>query len=184
MKKIISLALFLVLLAGISPAQDKFSLAISGNALWPSDGNFKTVYGKTFFQPEVRLTYALSEEFFLYGGYGFLSASGLTPIFQSDAQSTQHFFSIGGGYGASLGENLGFQIGAGIFLASYKETVADVSVTGSAIGFRADAALRYNISSKFFALAGLGYMTASDDVDGVSIKLGGLRAGLGFGCRF
>ena len=120
MKKLIPFVLLVVLLAGTSLAQEKFSLVVSGSALWPSDGNFKTIYGKTVFTPEVKLTFALSGEFFLYGSYGFLSASGQSLVFQSNAQSTQHFFSAGAGYGSSLGENLGFQIAAGLFLAAYK----------------------------------------------------------------
>jgi hypothetical protein len=184
MKKRALIVIMLVLLAGTSRAQEKFSLVLTGSALMPQDSNYKTVYGKTIFFPELRLAYALGGDFFVFGSYGLLSASGTTPIFQSAAKSTQHFISAGAGYAGPLSGDLGFEIAAGLFLAAYKETVEDTAVTGSTIGFRADAALRYSFSSTFFAQLGLGYLTGSDTVDGTSIKVGGLRAGLGIGYKF
>jgi hypothetical protein len=184
MKKNALIVLLLVLLSGSALAQEKFTLVLTGSALMPQDSNYKTVYGKTFFFPEIRLSYALGGDFFLFGGYGLLSASGTTPVLQSVAKSTQHFLSAGAGYAGALGGDLGFEIAAGLFWAPYKEAVEEAEVTGSAIGFRADAALRYSFSPAFFAQLGLGYLTASSTVDGTSIKLGGLRTGLGIGYKF
>ncbi|MGD0782594.1 MAG: hypothetical protein ABSA30_07020 [Candidatus Aminicenantales bacterium] len=184
MKKLAPFVLLAALLAGTSMAQEKFSLVVTGSALWPTDGNYKAVYGKAVFFPEIKLTYALGGDFFVFAGYGLISVSGTTPILQSETQSTQHFISAGAGYDASLSGNLAFEIAAGLFFAAFKETVADDEASGSAIGFRADAALRYGFSPRFFAQLGLGYLTGSDTVDGVPVKLGGLRAGLGFGYKF
>ncbi len=187
MKKAIALVALAAALTGFAAAQEqasKFSLVVTGNILLPSDSGYKDTYGSARFYPELRLAYALGKGFFLYAGYGLLSASGTTPGLGADATSTQHFLSLGGGYGGPLGEKLSYKVGLGLFLDSYKEEALDMEITGSAIGFRADAGLCYALSPKISAQVGIGFLSGSDDVDGLSIKLGGFRLGAGVGYKF
>jgi hypothetical protein len=187
MKKAFALLALAAALTGLAAAQDqpsKFSVVATANILFPSDSGYTDTYGSARFYPEIRLTYALGKRFFLYAGYGLLSASGTTPGLGVDASSTQHIFSLGGGIGGPLTGKLSYKLGLGLFLDAYKETALDTEVTGSGIGFRADAGLFYGLSPKLSAQLGLGFLSGSDDVEGMSIKLGGFRLGAGLGYKF
>ncbi|MCX6561738.1 MAG: hypothetical protein NTZ26_14640 [Candidatus Aminicenantes bacterium] len=187
LKKIIVLLTVAAVLTGFVAAQDptsKFSVVATGNLLFPSDSGYTDTYSSARFYPEIRLAFALGKGFFLYAGYGLLSASGTTPGLGVDASSTQHIFSLGGGIGGPLTGKLSYKLGLGIFLDAYKETALDTEVTGSGIGFRADAGLCYGLSPKLSAQLGLGFLSGSDDVEGMSIKLGGFRLGACLGYKF
>jgi opacity protein-like surface antigen len=187
MKKAVVFLALTALLTGAAGAQDegsKFSLVASGNILFPSDSGYRDTYGSARFYPEIRLAYALGKGFFLYAGYGLLSASGTTPGLAADASSTQHILSLGGGIGGPLSGKLSYKLGLGLFLDAYKETALDMEITGSGIGFRADAGLCYGLTPNLSAQVGLGYLAGSDTVDDQSIKLGGFRLGAGLGYKF
>jgi hypothetical protein len=188
MRKTIALIALAAALTGFAAAQDqasKLSLVVTGNILFPTDSGYKDTYGSARFYPEIRLAYALGKGFFLYAGYGLLSASGTTPGLAVDATSTQHLLSLGGGYGGPLSGKLSYRVGLGLFLDAYKEEAFGAQVSGSGIGFRADAGLCYLLTEKLSAQLGLGFLSGSDTTeDDISVKLGGFRLGAGLGYKF
>jgi hypothetical protein len=86
------------------------------------------------------------------------------------------------GYG--LLSTSGETVELGAFYASYKEEAMQEEVSDSAVGFRVDGSLIYRIGKSLFAGLSLGYLAASDDIEGVSIKLGGFKGGLLLGLKF
>jgi len=185
MKKAFSFIVVLGFLAGSSAwAGDGFQVRVCGSVLVPADSGYKDVYGQNAFLPEIKTGMSLSGPFYLWAGYGLVSKKGETLVLKYEAKSTQHFISAGAGYKGTLSEKLEWLAEAGLLVVSYKEEAMEVTVTGSALGFLAGAGLVYRLGERFFVAAEAGYLLASDEVEGKTIKLGGLRAGLGLGIRF
>lgn len=57
-------------------------------------------------------------------------------------------------------------------------------VTDSAIGFRIDVGIVFNVNKNIFTDINIGYLYASDTIEKESIKIGGLKTGAGVGFRF
>ena len=172
------------LIFGAEVKAKKIRIQLNGTLLMPADGNYKDVYGSSVFYPGIEAGFSLSENFFIWLGYGYLSKSGTTPALEEEASSTQNILTLGGGYQGDFSEKLGFRIQAGILYISYKEEALGEEVSDSAIGFNLQGSIVMNFSDAIFGLVFLGYDYASDDVEGVSIKLGGFKAGLGIGICF
>jgi opacity protein-like surface antigen len=183
-KKILALLFVLGVVAGGLKAGEKFSATLLGSLLIPADSGYKDVYGKSGFYPELKAGYALSDRFYLWAAYGFLGKKGETPVLKLEAKSNQHFLSLGAGYRGMLSGNLGYEAALGLMMVSYKEEAMETSASGTAFGFRADAGLTYALSGPVFAVAELGYLYASDKVEGETVKPGGFKAGLGLGLKF
>lgn len=188
MKKM-TIMLFCLILAGsmmfgAEAKTKKPMVQLNGSFLFPADGNYKDVYGGTVFYPGLQAGFCLSENFFLWLGYDYLSKSGTTPVLEEEAKSTQHILGLGCGYQGDISDKLGFRAQAGILYISYKEEALGEEVSDSAIGFGLEASLVLDLGGDFFGLVFLGYDYASDDVEGVTIKPGGFKTGLGLGVRF
>jgi len=183
-KKTLFFLFVLGVVAGGLQAGEKFSATIYGNLLVPGDSGYKDVYGKSVFYPEIKAGYALSDKLFVWAGYGFLGKKGETPVLKLEAKSSQHFFSVGAGYCGVLSGKLGYEADLGLMIVAYKEEAMETSASGTAFGFRVDAGLTYALFGPVFAAAEVGYLYASDKVNGETIKPGGFKAGLGLGVKF
>jgi len=161
----------------------QFMVNVSANVLKPNDENYRDVYGDSLFYPELKLGYKVMKDFYLWGGFGYLSADGTTPVLNEDATSTQTILSLGIGYNGKLGKSLDYMLELGACSFSYKEESMDMEISDSAIGFRVDGTLAYCLGKGFYAGLVLGYMTASDTVEGFDIKLGGLKGGIVLGIK-
>jgi len=184
MKKTFSLLVMLIFISGALQAGQKFSASITGNILFPGDSGYRDVYGKSGFLPELKVGYSLSENIYLWAGYGYLGKKGETPVLKLEAKSTQHFLSLGAGYGGKLTAQLGYEAELGLMIVAYKEEAMETSASGTAFGFRVDAGLTYALAGPVFAAAEVGYLFASDKIEGETIKPGGFKAGLGLGAKF
>lgn len=184
MKKVVIVLCMVAVIATQVVGQEKFMASVGGNMLFPADGGYKDVYGDSLFYPEFKLAYKVVKDFYLWVGYGLLSTSGETVELKLEAKSSQHFISFGGGYNGTLSKQLEYLVELGAFYASYKEEAMQEEVSDSAVGFRVDGSLIYRIGKSLFAGLSLGYLTASDDIEGVSIKLGGFKGGLLLGLKF
>ena len=162
----------------------KFMVQINGNFLFPADGNYKDVYGSNVFFPGIRAGYCISNSIYLWLGYDYLSKSGTTPVLEEEAKSTQHFIGLGAGYRGDFSEKIGYRVQAGVVYFSYKEEALGETVSDSAIGFELEGDLVFHFNERFFILLLLGYGYGSDDVEEVSIKLGGFKSGIGLGFMF
>jgi hypothetical protein len=184
MNKILCATLMILVLCVFVFSGEKFMVSVTGNYLHPSDSGYKDVYGSSIFYPEIKAGYKLYEDFFIWAGYGFFSKNGTTTELDQEAKSTQHFLSFGIGYDGKISENFGYKAEIGLLNVSYREEAMNEKITGSSIGFRVDAGILYKIFSNFFVKISSGYISASDTVQDVEIKLGGFRAGIGLELRF
>jgi hypothetical protein len=161
---------------------------VSANVLKPNDEGYRDTYGNSLFYPELKLGYKVMQDFYLWGGFGYLSVNGTTiGDLQLDSKSTQTILSLGIGYNGKLGKSLDYMLELGACSFNYKEEAMDMEISDSAIGFRVDGTLAYCLGKGFYAGLVLGYMTASDTIkfEGVNydIKLGGLKAGIVLGIK-
>ncbi len=165
-------------------SQSKFMVSVVGNYLNPSDSGYKDVYGSSVFYPEVKAGYSLYKGFFIWAGYGFFSKQGTTTALEQEAKSTQHHFSFGIGYDGTVSQRLGYKAELGLFHANYREEALGEEVTGSSLGFGFETGILYRVWSSLFIKISAGYLNATDMMEEVEIKLGGLKAGIGLEARF
>lgn len=162
----------------------RLMVTVSGNSLSFADDGFKEIYSSSVIYPELKVAYTFYRGVFLWAGYGFYSKKSLTPVLQLETKSSQQFLSGGIGYISRISRGVEYTGDIGIFSGSYKEEALGIKLTGSALGFRIDSGLLFRVTRMFFVEMSVGYMTASDTVDDLKIKLGGFRAGVGLGARF
>lgn len=184
MRKIMFVSLMILVLCVCGFSEEKFMVSVVGNYLNPSDSGYKDIYGSDVFYPELKAGYKLYKGFYIWTGYGFFSKKGTTTELKQEAKSTQHFLSFGIGYDRKISEKFGYKAELGLLNASYKEEAMGEEVTGNSIGFGIEAGILYRVWSGFFVKISAGYLSASDKVEDVEIKLGGFKAGIGVEARF
>ena len=184
MRKIMFVALMILVLCVWGFSKEKFMVSVIGNYFNPSDSGYKDVYGSSVLFPGLKAGYKLYKGFYIWGGYEFFSKKGTTTELKQEAKSTQHFISFGIGYDGKISEKLRYKAELGMLNASYKEEAMDEEVTGNSIGFGVETGILYRIWSGFFIKISAGYFNASDKVEDVEIKLGGFKAGIGVEVRF
>lgn len=146
---------------------------VNGRFLFPSDGNYKDVYGSSVFYFGVRAGYRMAGNIYLWLGYDYVKKTGTTRVLEEEARSTQHFIGLGAGYRGDFSEKFGYRLQAVILFISYKEEALGETVSDSALGFDLEWNLVYYLIKRIYGLLALGYAYGSDDVDGVGIELGG-----------
>jgi hypothetical protein len=165
-------------------ARERLMISISGNYLLPSDKNFKNIYGKGLFYPELKAGVKVFKGSYLWVGYGAFSVRGTTPILGREAKSDQTFLSGGAGYILHITKKFDCKIELGLFHVSYKEKSMGEELSDYAIGFRIDSGVIFNLGRIFYVEISLGYLNASDTIDDSPVKLGGFRTGMGLGVKF
>jgi len=165
-------------------SNEKFMVSVVGNYLNPSDSGYEDVYGSSVLFPELKAGYELYKGFYIWGGYGFFSKKGTTTELKQEAKSSQQFLSFGVGYDVKISKKFGYRAELGLLNASYKEEVFDEEVTGNSIGFGVETGILYRVWSGFLVKISAGYISASDKVEDVKIKLGGFKSGIGLEARF
>jgi len=185
MKKILARAwLFGVLLLAASSvwAADHAFFSVGINYLKPADSGYRDVYGGQAFYPEAQAGVRLIKDLYAVAGFGFYTKKGETPDLHLPAKSTQRFYTAGLAYFVQALPNLRVKIKAGAADASFKETALETSVSGSKVGFQAEAGILV-LGDVAFTGLNLGYLYATGMVGDVKIKLGGVRASLCIGIR-
>lgn len=190
MKKIISFFIVLLFVWSLSSGSEdgdkrkKIMVTLNGQLLFPSDSGFKDVYGSSVLYPGLKVGYFAFKKVYFFLGYDFIYKKGKTPVFEYEAGTIQHFISLGCGYRGKISAKLAYQAELGLFNVSYQEESLGEKKSDSAIGFLVDAGFIMNLGKSFFGRISLGYFSASDTVDDVSIKLGGFKTGIGLGICF
>jgi hypothetical protein len=184
MKKTLRVSLIIFVLCISVFSGEKFMVSVAGNYLNPSDSGYKDVYGSSVLLPEIKAGYKLYKGFYIWAGYGFFSKEGTTTELKQEAKSTQHFLSFGIGYDGKISKKFGYKAELGLLNASYKEEAFGEKVTDNSIGFGIETGILYRIWSGIFIKISAGYLSASDTVEDVKIKLGGFKAGIGLEARF
>jgi hypothetical protein len=80
-----------------------------------------------------------------------------------------------------LSGRLNYRAEAGIFWGLYREEVLEQILEGSGIGLLTEGKLVYRLPWNLKALVFLGFRYGTDSYDGNTIKLGGIRGGVGLG---
>jgi len=185
-KGILILAVIFITASLLPPASGsgkKMFVEIQGAVMLPSDGDFKEIYGSTVIYPRGKAGYKFGDHFYAFFGCGVFTVNGETPILREESQSKQRICQIACGYEGNISDQLQFRLEAGGANFNYKEEAFGETVEGSKIGIYLGGSLVYNLSDTFFATFNLGYMGASDEVEGMDINLGGIHTGIGFGFR-
>jgi hypothetical protein len=186
-KKAMKLALFalaviVLFIPGRLAAADHAFVSVGMGYLLPADSGYKDVYGSQVFYPDVRAGVRLVRGLYLTGGFATFTKNGETPDLHLPAKSTQNFFTAGLAYITPVSGRLMVKVEAGAADVRYKEEALGLTVSGSKVGFHAGMGLLV-MGKVAFAGADLGYLSASDMVGDVKIKLGGARASLYVGIR-
>jgi len=184
MKRII-ISIGVVLLLSLSLySGEKGSVRVTVGPLISADSNFTDIYGDVGFYPEIKAGYKIFRNIFFWIGYGYLSKKGTTPVLKLETVSVQHYFSFGAGFTSRIAEKLYYKAELGLFLVNYKEKAMGDTRSESDDGLHFNIGVIYNFSHRIFTEVSLGYLTAVDEVDEKSIKLGGFRTIIGLGVYF
>ncbi len=162
------------------------SISLSLNASWmiKKDSNFKEIYGSGGFSPGLKVEFKATENIVVYGGYDYFSRTGTTPVFKEKAKTTHNYMSFGLGYEGKISKRMSWGLSAGFLYVNYREEALEETVKDSAYGFQVEGCLTYNFAEHFLMRTYISYLRANDEVEGVSVKLGGIKAGAGIGVRF
>jgi len=182
-------ALVVLLMAGVvapvrASAESRFTVLASGGVLRHTDSDYRDLYGSTVFYPELAFRAVFYKDVFAWAGFGFFSGSGKTELLGYDAETSRNILSLGVGTRLRLTGALFAVADVGLCRFGYKETAMEMEVKGSAIGFRLDAGLAYDLTKSLVIEARFGFLSGSDEYEGESFKLGGVLGSLGLGLRF
>ncbi len=184
MKKTLMIVLITFIALSLPGADGgKFFFSAKANLLFPSDSNYKDIYGSSVIFPGFEIGFKVIKDFYLLAGYEGFSKDGSTPVLDETAKSTQKVLLFGLGYWGELSDKMGYRIEIGGASFSYKEEAFGETVDGSKFGFFLDSGITHNLGKKFFVSLLLGYCSPSDEVNGVDIRLGGFKTSLGFGIK-
>lgn len=187
MKRLLVLFLIIaILLPGILSGTEsgkKMFVEFQGNMVFPSDGNFKDIYGTSAIYIRGKSGYKIIGDLYLFFGCGVLNITGETPILKEEAKAKQKICIFGAGYEGSISKKISYRLEGGGSNFSYTEEALDEKVTGSKLGIMVNGSIVFDFSDRFYADFSVGYIGASDSVEGVGIKLGGIHTALGIGIR-
>jgi len=188
--------------AGLFSA-DRFIIGLSGNFLLHR-GNEEGREICNFIYPEIKLGYSLSEGFYNWLGYGYMS--GTNAYWWGKYYFTQHILSAGIGYKIKLNQGKSFmlEVGASYFhlkmIYRYEEYIGG-EIYSPSLAPRLNGILILTEDKRFLGGIGLGYMgtstfnykilslqtTQNDGLIGMPTqyptKFGGIQFGLFFGYR-
>ena len=160
----------------------KFEFKLSGIYIIHNDSNYKQTYGNSTVFPEFEFKFNINQKLFLWAGLGIISNNA--EIFLREESfvftSKQSFLSLGLGFKKKLNKKIKYLIDGGITLFKFNEEVDSDIFSDSAVGFRIDAGIVYDINRFLFIEIKLGYLNGSKD----TIKLGGIISSFGLGLKF
>lgn len=165
-------------------AGGRFFVSLKVGYLMSIDEDFKTVYGTGSVFPQVKAGFRIARNFYIWGGYGAVSAKGTVPEVNADAKTSQNFLSVGFKYSRDFPGKVGYKLEAAAVNISYREETLDLEIKDSAKGFGVELGLLFNIKQRLYTEVSAGYIYGTDLVLNKKIKLGGFKTGLGVGVRF
>lgn len=161
-------------------------LGFSAGYYIPSDSAYKDLYGQGNLMFGASLGFELIRkvEIRLEGGY--FQDSGKMNLTGEDLKLSFFAGSLGARFRFIDGKALQPYVGAGVTMYSYKEDLPprleDVSKT--AVGFQGEAGIYYALSAMVLLDLNFRYVSMNTKPFSESVKLGGLRAGLGVAFQF
>jgi opacity protein-like surface antigen len=161
-------------------------LGLMAGYYMPADSAYKDLYGQGNIMFGASFGFELSRklEIRLEGGY--FQDSGKMNLTEEDLKLSFFAGSLGARFRFVDGKALQPYVGAGVAMYSYKEDLParleDVSKT--AFGFQGEAGIYYALSAKILLDLNFRYVLMNTKPLNESVKLGGLRAGLGVAFQF
>ncbi len=162
----------------------KFNIQINGNYILFSDADYKKVYSKGTFYPELKIGYLIYKKIYIWSSFGILSAIGNITVLDDEAKSNQTYIKLGLGYRGIISKKLGYSMELGGCLAKYEEEAFGETNSDSATSFSIGLNIDYNFSKHLYSELGISYMTATDSIGNKSFKIGGINSFIGIGIRF
>src|SRR5512139_2770104 len=173
----------------------RFSVSAAVGVLRPSDVSFRELYGGSHVPVTVQLECRLWSRLAVFGGVQLLGADGRTIAEEAEAGDEDfqlRFTTSSIRVGALVlmpKRKWTVYAGGGASYSTYHEewTGAQISASGKAYGFVAQAGARYVLTGPIFLSGGVEYTYAPADSDASSegtTNLGGLGVSLGAGIRF
>ena len=144
------------------------------------DNGFREIYGKNVNLPGFKIEAGIAKGLFVYGNYDYLTKEGKTAVFEEKAKTSHHYFSLGFGLEGKLKGSLYAGARAGAVYINYQEEALGEKEKNSCVGFEIAGGLRLYIK-RLFLEGSIGYLKASDKVEGVKIKFDGPKAEFGIG---
>ncbi len=180
---LLSLVLIFSVVLNAGGNDKKLFFEVQGAIMLPSDSDFKDIYSSSVIYPRVKAAYKFGDHIYAFFGCGLFNITGETPVLNEESKSKQKICQMAAGYEGDLSDKLQFRVEAGGANFDYEEEAFGEIVEGTKFGIYLGSSLVYNFSDTFFASFNLGYMGASDKINDVSIKLGGIHTGFGIGFR-
>jgi hypothetical protein len=162
----------------------KVFILLSGSYMLHAENRFNNIYGSGIASPEIIVGFKLTRYFYVWSGYGFFSTRGKSPVLEEPCRWRQRHLNLGLGYYNNISLALGWKVRVGAALVKYTEEGFGEEVSDRAFGVRIEGAGVFKINSRLFTELFMGYLFASDTIEEIAIKLGGLRAGISLGLRF
>jgi len=168
---------------------DKWFVSAGAGAVFANDERFTDLYGRLQFSPELKAGYEFYENFYLWLGYSFFSATYTIPVLLDEAEVNQHSLALGVGWEIRRGR-LQSDFFAALTWAGLTEQALDETFRSSAAGFELGTGLRYYIKKKVFVGVTFSYSEARVTLSETEIHiggrrlLGGMRLAANLGLRF
>jgi opacity protein-like surface antigen len=188
MRKTFSGFAFAIFVLGL--AQPAFSgplrLGITAGYYMPSDSAYKDLYGQGNLMFGGSLGFELIRKLELRLEGGYFQDSGKMNLTEEDLKLSFIAASLGARFRFVDGKALQPYVGAGVAMYSYKEDLParleDVSKT--AVGLQGEVGGYYALTNKILLDLNFRYVLMNTKPLNESVKLGGLRAGLGVAFQF
>lgn len=156
-------------------------VGLEGNLFLPADGRFADLYSSGGIHPGIYTGYRITGRIYIAAGYDYMFHRGETLNTRQNTEITQHTLKLSAGYRGLLSGRLYYRAEAGIFWGFYREEVLERIMEGSGFGVLAEGKLLYPLPWNLRAVVFLGYRYGTDSYEGMSLKLGGVRGGVGLG---
>ncbi|MBN1222858.1 MAG: outer membrane beta-barrel protein [Candidatus Aminicenantes bacterium] len=173
----------LVLTANAQAYIHFLNLAARASYFIHRDPNFKDVYGSGNFSFESKVSLRVLDGLHIAGGVGFLKTKGTIPGTDFDAEANQRMISAGLEYVFELSYTWELRLGADVLFVNYEESAFGEKIENNGLAYRAEGGILYRLSHDIYLEAFTAYSFGDDDIDGVSINLGGFQAGIGIAFR-
>jgi len=188
MRKLKILVIGIIFTLGLfvnAPAGD-FRIAGSLNYYAVTDSLFKDIYGSGNLMFGGSLSYEVIGRLELRAEAHYFREQGNMTLTEEDIKLTLMPIILGMRFQFIKLSTFSPYVGAGVDFYSYKEDVPNrlEDVSESTIGFHAEAGSYLNITRKFYVDLNFRYIKADAKPFDETIKLGGVRTGVGFGFRF
>jgi hypothetical protein len=159
----------------------KFMVTAGGNVFFPASGDYRQIFGRSVFMPELKVTCLVYRNFTLWGGFGWVARKGMVEEVAETAKINQTFLSLGAGYAHKLSGKLRLRGELGLTYVSFREEALQLVQKGSGLGWKIGANLDYFIGKRLFVSLAAAYSKTGDETEAGKIDLGGAQLGAGIG---